>query len=328
MSVNIFKNGQLKKIAGEPNEINVAETPVNFTDPENRETIESGNTISTVFGNIRKWLSDLKPVAFSGKLEDIDKTAESPLILKKGYGIGCVNGDGTENAKWYCFARIFLNDTYMDYPIELTVGRRSSPALLRLTILMGGSEGSWYISSFQYSGNTGANCYAYVVNTNTVDLYIEGDIWDSIYLHDIKFNNSLSPTARIEQPCTFVSELPSGGIYAEFSNPPSGMDWKLLGHYDIKKEDGTVSIEYGTITPKPREFCIRYGGYNSGHIYGGGSVTTPNRDNDVFWLPVYRGTSHIGVASIFVYSSINAVKISFEDTTNNPQTLGFRVFYR
>lgn len=314
MSVNVFENGKLKKIAGGPKEINVSETSIHFESPENREAIESGNTVSTVFGKIQKWLSDLKPVAFSGKLDDTDRTAENQLILKSGYGVGGLHGDGTENAKWYNFARIITTDTYVDYPIELTVGKREYAALSRASIVLDNSTHD--IRYFYHFGNPNVQLYAYRFDENTINLFINGNEHDNIYLHDVKINALFLKGTRVECPSVYLSTLPAGGLYAKFYNPPSDMGWNLLSTIDVKQADGTVRINYDNLDPQPKEFCIRYGGSNGPHIYGGGSVTTPNDGADPFMLPIYRGVAHIGIAYIFVYSSNKRIEMAFTDTTD------------
>ena len=46
-----------------------------FNQAEKRENIETKERISIIFGKIKKWLSDLKPVAFSGKYSDLTEKA-------------------------------------------------------------------------------------------------------------------------------------------------------------------------------------------------------------------------------------------------------------
>lgn len=48
-----------------------AEINVEFTESPNRQEIQSGEEIKTLFGKIKKWLTDLKPVAFSGSYNDL-----------------------------------------------------------------------------------------------------------------------------------------------------------------------------------------------------------------------------------------------------------------
>lgn len=52
-------------------EFNDVEINVEFQETQNRQQINSGESANTLFGKIKKWLSDLKPVAFSGKFSDL-----------------------------------------------------------------------------------------------------------------------------------------------------------------------------------------------------------------------------------------------------------------
>ncbi len=56
-------------------EFNDVDIRVEFNETANRQQISSGDNVNTLFGKIRKWLSDLKPVAFSGKYSDLAEKA-------------------------------------------------------------------------------------------------------------------------------------------------------------------------------------------------------------------------------------------------------------
>lgn len=56
-------------------EFNDVDIRVEFNEAANRQQISSGDNVNTLFGKIRKWLSDLKPVAFSGKYSDLTEKA-------------------------------------------------------------------------------------------------------------------------------------------------------------------------------------------------------------------------------------------------------------
>lgn len=70
---------------------------VEFTEAASRQGIDSGESVKTLFGKIRKWLSDLKAVAFSGSYNDLDnKPTIPPAVAVKGnaeaeYRTGNVN---------------------------------------------------------------------------------------------------------------------------------------------------------------------------------------------------------------------------------------------
>lgn len=49
-----------------------AQINVEFNESPNRQELQSGEEIKTLFGKIKKWLTDLKPVAFSGSYNDLE----------------------------------------------------------------------------------------------------------------------------------------------------------------------------------------------------------------------------------------------------------------
>lgn len=54
-----------------------AEINVEFNEASDRQEIQSGEEIKTLFGKLKKWLSDLKPIAFSGSYNDLSDTPSS-----------------------------------------------------------------------------------------------------------------------------------------------------------------------------------------------------------------------------------------------------------
>lgn len=54
-----------------------AEINVEFNEVSDRQEIQSGEEIKTLFGKLKKWLSDLKPIAFSGSYNDLSDTPSS-----------------------------------------------------------------------------------------------------------------------------------------------------------------------------------------------------------------------------------------------------------
>ena len=49
---------------------------VEFDEAGNRQQLSSGDSLKTLFGKIKKWFSDLKPVAFSGDYNDLENKPE------------------------------------------------------------------------------------------------------------------------------------------------------------------------------------------------------------------------------------------------------------
>lgn len=64
-----------KNISGDVN--------VEFTEAQSRQSLESGESVKTLFGKLRKWLTDLKPVAFSGSYNDLSNKPTIPDISTK-----------------------------------------------------------------------------------------------------------------------------------------------------------------------------------------------------------------------------------------------------
>lgn len=71
-----------------------AKINVEFTEATSRQSIESGDSINTVFGKIKKFFSDLKSVAFSGSYNDLSNKPTIPTELKSPYSL-IIQGNGT-----------------------------------------------------------------------------------------------------------------------------------------------------------------------------------------------------------------------------------------
>ena len=53
---------------------------VSFEETEERTNVESGDTLATLWGKVRKWFAGLQAVAFSGKTADLEDDAEHRLV--------------------------------------------------------------------------------------------------------------------------------------------------------------------------------------------------------------------------------------------------------
>lgn len=45
---------------------------VEFEETENRQQLSSGDSLKMIFAKIKKWFTDLKPIAFSGSYNDLE----------------------------------------------------------------------------------------------------------------------------------------------------------------------------------------------------------------------------------------------------------------
>jgi hypothetical protein len=68
---------------------------VEFTEPSQRQTLDSGESAKTLFGKISKWLRDLKAVAFSGSYNDL---SNKPTIPTVNNGTLTIQQNGTTKA--------------------------------------------------------------------------------------------------------------------------------------------------------------------------------------------------------------------------------------
>lgn len=67
---------------------------VEFEEAQNRQQLSSGDEIKSLFGKIKKWLSDLKKVAFTGSYNDL---ADIPQYAPKESGIYKITVDEQGN---------------------------------------------------------------------------------------------------------------------------------------------------------------------------------------------------------------------------------------
>ena len=61
----------------------IGDMEIVFTEAEQLENITNGDKLSIIFGKIKKWFADLKPVAFSGDFKDMTGNLEVDTIRTK-----------------------------------------------------------------------------------------------------------------------------------------------------------------------------------------------------------------------------------------------------
>lgn len=88
-----------------PNVTTNNQTPT-FTAASSRTNINSGETLATIFGKIKKWFSDLKTIAFTGSYTDLlnkPTSMQNPnsLTLTMNGSATNYNGSATASKSWY-----------------------------------------------------------------------------------------------------------------------------------------------------------------------------------------------------------------------------------
>lgn len=93
-----------------------SQTPA-FAEAAERGNIESGETIPTLFGKIKKWFSDLKSVAFTGEYKDLSGAPEIPSL------------EGYATQEWVGQQGYIASDTEVAYdtPAEYTPPQSGNP---------------------------------------------------------------------------------------------------------------------------------------------------------------------------------------------------------
>lgn len=69
---------------------NIGGSPVTFSTAASRADLSSGDTVSTLFGKTKKWLTDLQDIAFSGDFGDLSNVPTASTT-----DLGMVKVDGT-----------------------------------------------------------------------------------------------------------------------------------------------------------------------------------------------------------------------------------------
>lgn len=79
-----------------------ANSVIQFSEASQRSNIQSGDSISTIFGKQSRWYTDLKDVAFSGNYNDLNNAPNIPSVKLAGYekGTSCdaITEDDTVNS--------------------------------------------------------------------------------------------------------------------------------------------------------------------------------------------------------------------------------------
>ena len=101
-----------------PNVATNDQTPT-FTEAVSRTNISSGDTIATLFGKIKKWLSDLKTVAFTGRYTDL---TDLPTIPTKTSDLMNDSGFVDSNS----LATVATSGSYADLSNKPTIPSKTS----------------------------------------------------------------------------------------------------------------------------------------------------------------------------------------------------------
>lgn len=248
------------------------ETPT-FTESATRTNINSGEKISTLFGKIKKWFTDLKAVAFSGSYNDLsDKPSIPAAVAVKGdsetnYRTGNVNitkaNIGLGNVP-----NVATNDqtptfTQATTRANLTSGEKLSISLGKISKFFADLKTVAFSGSYSDLSDKPTIPAAVAVKGNTESSYRTGNVnltpanIGAVSTTGDTANNTVAFTSADSTTATAwtdVSALVTGEKHSSILNKVSTMFknirflYKMLGTTDISAiGDGTVTNALSTL---------------------------------------------------------------------------------
>lgn len=141
---------------------------VEFTEAQSRQSLESGESVKTLFGKLRKWLTDLKAVAFSGSYNDLTNKPNIPELkqltnedLDDVKAAGFYNA-GNSNTCTHkpssitgSFGMVVVKVAGGDYWVQYYIPYSSSNKPY-MRYCAGGTWGSWVVQDFASSSHNQA----------------------------------------------------------------------------------------------------------------------------------------------------------------------------
>lgn len=142
-------------------ELNDVKINVEFQETTNRQQLSSGDEIKTLFGKIKRWFSDLKPVAFTGKYSDLKRLPYIPST--------CVVSNKYDNSidtlyfpiAWICPAGNEINSSAFAYFDIFTLDWDQAYERCSVHFASWDSTNQYYIDGMgctsMYKSNSGVN---------------------------------------------------------------------------------------------------------------------------------------------------------------------------
>lgn len=277
--------------------------PTTFTEASSRANIDSGDSISTIFGKIKKFFTDLKAVAFSGSYSDLSNTPTnvSTFTNDSGYlnnstlpnsiqnlSIADFSDAGSSDA--YCYlCRITVNSTYINGPTEIILCERgraitsricifwksvntTDPGLDKFCVILGAHTDIWMVKAA----------------TSTWDLYVrKNENWSAISVKNVYLYGGITITWKMQN-----ASLPSGGtqavdiiadkidtqtmLYGALHNGKLVIQKNGSDVAEFTANESTINTIPANIICNKTEFATQTFEFNVSVAAGGDSVYYPN----------------------------------------------------
>lgn len=207
--------------------------PTTFTEASSRANIDSGDSISTIFGKIKKFFTDLKTVAFSGSYNDLSDKPTIPTVPTNvsafnndsGYltnstlpnsiqnlTIASFSGAGSSDA--YCLlCEIKINSTYINGASEITLSERGRIECSRISWrFQSVNNTDPGVDSFTVFGSHN-DIWIYKSATSTWNIYVrKNENWSAIFVKDCYLYGGFTLTWKMTN-----ASLPSGATQADWA---------------------------------------------------------------------------------------------------------------
>lgn len=232
---------------------------VEFAEASSRQGLDSGESVKTLFGKLRKWLSDLKPVAFSGSYGDLSNKPTIPTVNNGTLTIqknGTTKVAFTANQAGDVTANIETGDAYgIDmYDDTLPINITARGDNLEDWVIYGNDEGVGQKTAqelpitqpitqnagYVYNGSLVIDSnYLTILTTNTVSIALVDKNGTTVFNNDVKANVSTSistPNGVVQCRIYSVNNITNGYITIVADNTtlteyiPYGYELPIITH--------------------------------------------------------------------------------------------------
>ena len=145
-----------------------AQISVEFEEATSRQSLNSGETINTLWGKVKRWLSDLKAVCFSGSYNDLSDTPTTATTDTDGL-MSAEDKGKLDNADDTYALKSLYGDT------TINVGRKADTAVGAYSTAEGyntTASGGYSHAEGEYSTASGYASHAEGSNSCVICIYI------------------------------------------------------------------------------------------------------------------------------------------------------------
>ena len=250
-------------------EFNNVNINVEFNETANRQQLNSGENINTLFGKIKKWFTDLKSVAFSGSYNDLE---DKPTIPTKTSELTNDSGYKTTDTT-YSTGTV---STYGLTKLYATTGTNTDGTMTQSAIT------DQLSTKFSKSGQNTTSGGILPSVTNTYDLGATNYRWRYLYSNRVSANYQLSAGPFYGDTFADYDSYHSyiGKNFNDMSN--TAKDCLIIGHFNSEGADGgcvsgasaanafAIGNGTGSGSQGSNAFRVQY----DGEVYGGSYNTS------------------------------------------------------